>query len=384
MRHILLLLLAASLAGSGQVEDPNRAVRVLREWIADAQAHQPGVVDRALLSVAAMSPRDLDTVRRDLKAGLKALSKTVEERNEVLRRGALLHTDLALLLPEQAAAYFPLRREADSVVYSADGEYVATAADSAHWWLASTLLGWILPHPSADPFVPLWYRAIAAGFEGAYLFGSASHHMTRALAVLPRDPVLLFYAGALHEACASARIQSIPGTRRALARQIRFPTPQEEWRLAEGLLRDAVDEQGPIEARVRLARVLGKLGRHAEAASMLRAVVPHLRDRRLQYFAALFLGSEEGALGHVEQARDALERAAMLFPTAQSPLLAESEVFRRAGDRAAALDALQRLQALPADPADREDPWRDYFRSFALDADDQLAAVRAWVAKGPS
>jgi tetratricopeptide (TPR) repeat protein len=158
-----------------------------------------------------------------------------------------------------------------------------------------------------------------------------------------------------------------------------FPSAREEWRDAERLLGASVKAHGPVEARVRYARVLGRLGRHGQAAALLQGVVPHLADRRLQYLAALFLGSEEGAIGHVAGARDAFERAAALYPTAQSPLLALGDLFRRAGHRAAALDALRRLEALPADPEAREDPWRDYFRSFAFDADDQLAAVRAWV-----
>ena len=72
-----------------------------------------------------------------------------------------------------------------------------------------------------------------------------------------------------------------------------------------------------------------------------------------------------------------------MYPAAQSPLLALSDLDRAAGNRAAALQALQRLEKLPADSYARDDPWRDYYESFAADGDQQLAAVRDWVDRTP-
>jgi tetratricopeptide (TPR) repeat protein len=264
----------------------------------------------------------------------------------------------------------------NTLVFSLDGEYKATADETAHWSVARMLLSWVLPDPARDPFVPLWYRAIAARFEGANLYGNARYHLAWALATVPRDPVLLFYAGAMYDAYASPSIQTIPLPRAAAGQQVVIASPREEWRLAERLLRDSVAAKGPLEAQVRLGRVLGRLGRHQEAVSVLRRVQPSLAERRLQYFAHLFLGSEEGALDHVAEARDSLNRAAALYPAAQSPLLALSELLHRTGDRQGALEALRRLEKLPPDPDFREDPWRDYLRSFALDADEQIAAMR--------
>ncbi len=389
---LVLPLIVASVLGVGADQSD---LAIVRQWMAAVTAHQSGTVDQPLLEVADMAPGDLDTVRRTLGPALKSLRN--KERNDLLRRGALLHTDIALLLPERAAEYQPspeslpftidltgtpriLRRhEPDALFFSLDGEYVTSSVESGHWSMARLLLDGIRPHPASDEFVRLWYRAVAATFEKVYLFGNAAYQLDHAKEVLPHDPMILFYAGAMHEALGSERFQAIPKARPVIAAQLRFPTAQEQWRDAEKLLGAAVKAHGPVEARVRYARVLGRLGQHDKALSMLKGVAPELRDPRLQYFGALFLGSEEGALGHVAQARDAFERAAALDPTAQSPLLALGDLFRRAGDRAAALDALRRLEALPADPADRTDPWRDYFRSFAFDADDQLAAVRAWV-----
>jgi tetratricopeptide (TPR) repeat protein len=225
----------------------------------------------------------------------------------------------------------------------------------------------------------MWYRALAAHFEAARRFGSAQFHLQRAMEVLPDDPVILFYAGAMYEALASAGVQSVPATRPAMSRELQLPSAQDEWRQAERLLRKSAAGGGPDEARLRLGRVLGHLGKHSDAAAMLRPLAAQLHDRRLRYFAELFLGTEEGALGHVNEARASFERAAALFPTAQSPLLALSDLHRASGNRAAALQALQRLEKLPAEIDAREDPWRKYHESFAADGDQQLAAVRASV-----
>ena len=107
---------------------------------------------------------------------------------------------------------------------------------------------------------------------------------------------------------------------------------------AEGLFQRVLEPRpGYAEARMRHGRVLGGLAKHTEAASELRRVVTALTDPQQLYYAELFLGAEEAALGNREAARAAYDRAAELFPQAQSPLLALSEIARRSGDRNGAL-----------------------------------------------
>ena len=119
------------------------------------------------------------------------------------------------------------------------------------------------------------------------------------------------------------------------------------------------------------------LGRHAEAAVELRRAVAELREPQLLYYAELFLGAEEEALGNRDAARAAYERAAELSPRAQSPLLALSQLARRYGDRPAALRAMERLFTLPDDDRnEHDDPWWWYHVAQARDADDLLDAMR--------
>ena len=110
--------------------------------------------------------------------------------------------------------------------------------------------------------------------------------------------------------------------------------------------------------------------------SELRRAAGELTDPEQLYYAELFLGAEEAALGNREAARVAYDRAAELFPQAQSPLLALSEIARRSGDRNGALRAIDRLFALSGEGRDEhDDPWWWYYTTQARDADDLLDAL---------
>src|SRR5205823_1786319 len=130
---------------------------------------------------------------------------------------------------------------------------------------------------------------------------------------------------------------------------------------AEGFFRQALESEPEYaEARLRHGRMLGLLGRHQAAAGELRAASGGLNGDAQQYYAALFLGAEEEALGHREGAQTSFERASAQYPRAQSPLIALSHLARRFGDRPGALAAIGRLMQLPPDESQRFDPWWQY------------------------
>jgi tetratricopeptide (TPR) repeat protein len=150
-----------------------------------------------------------------------------------------------------------------------------------------------------------------------------------------------------------------------------------ELRQAEGYFRRALEiAPDHVEARLRLGRVLGLVGRHDDAARELRRALPSAGEDVLRYYGELFLGAEEEALKQYDAAFDAYRRAAALYPTAQSPWLALSSLGRRRGDRAAALRALQQLFDLPSDRLERDDPWWTYHVAQARNADRLLEALR--------
>jgi tetratricopeptide (TPR) repeat protein len=263
----------------------------------------------------------------------------------------------------------------------ADGRQAGMRYGAVHWDIARMLLDAVTPDPSRDDLVRRWYRATAVFFMSRRLFSDAVPHLDRARRLFPADPAILVESGYLHEIFASPRIQDV----------IRRTTPpggavfavastRSNLRDAETYFRRAVElDEAFIEARLRLGHVVGLLGRHEEAVSQLQRTVAGTRDPLFLYHASMFLGNEERALGHRDLAREAYEKAAALYPRAQSPPLALTQLARGAGDRPGALRALQPLLALPADESAREDPWWGYYAGQGRDAAPLFAEVRARV-----
>jgi tetratricopeptide (TPR) repeat protein len=151
----------------------------------------------------------------------------------------------------------------------------------------------------------------------------------------------------------------------------------EELRQAQAFFRQALKiDPGFTEARIRLGRVLELLGRTQEAATELRRAVAGVDDSRLRYCAELFLGQAEQALSRADAAREAFERAATLFPRAQSARLALSQLARQHGDRTGALGAIQQVLSLHGDELNRPDPWWSYLDTHVPDADTLLNQLR--------
>jgi tetratricopeptide (TPR) repeat protein len=113
---------------------------------------------------------------------------------------------------------------------------------------------------------------------------------------------------------------------------------------------------------------------HREAAGELRRARDAKPDAGTLYLAELFLGREEEAPGRHDEARRHYERAAELYPNAQSPRLALSRVARQAGDRAAAQRSLQSIASV-AD-GDASDPWWDFYQPHKDDADILMRRMR--------
>lgn len=80
------------------------------------------------------------------------------------------------------------------------------------------------------------------------------------------------------------------------------------------------------------------------------------------------MGHAEERVGRPQVAGAAYERAAALYPTAQSPLLGLALLARQHGNQAQASAAMRRLWAL-GDSKNRSDPWPDYYLMQGADAE---------------
>jgi tetratricopeptide (TPR) repeat protein len=305
--------------------------------------------------------------------------------NFILRRGALLHADIAMLMAPAAEPIGTSRGPGPGRIrlYISDGLGVDLGLVATHWEIARMLLddvrptGANRPAPGRDEMVRQWYRATAAWMQRRESHDTV--HLDRARAIFPADPDILFLSGCQRETYAAPHIQS--AVRSAVLPSgfsIDVGSPRTELRQAESFFRRALALKPDVsETRLRLGRVLALLGRHADAANELRQAIASTDDPLLVYYGDLFLGAEEEALGQYDAGRDAYERAAALYPTAQSPLLGLSELARRQGDRPAALRALQRVFDLPSTRPERIDPWWSYHVAQARNADELLEDLRA-------
>jgi tetratricopeptide (TPR) repeat protein len=203
-------------------------------------------------------------------------------------------------------------------------------------------------------------------------------HLARALRLFPADPDIVAANGRLHETYASPEIQLFLETGAHVNGPILIGSLRSNLRQAETFFSRAVELDGGFaEARLHLGRVVGLEGHHEDAANELRRVAAAAGDSLTQYYAWLFLGAEEQSLGHPVSARESFDKAADLYPRAQSPYLALSQLARSSGDRLGALRAIQQVLALSADDRQREDPWWTYLAGSAVKAQTLLAETRA-------
>jgi tetratricopeptide (TPR) repeat protein len=313
------------------------------------------------VDVSTWTGHELESVVAEAKRHARTLAKTDSARaNQILLRGAALHADIGRLIPEDTVRRSPTQKTAYIV---RDGRWLGVRYVSMHWELGRSLLDSVEPEPAAHPDVRAWYLETAADLLRMRQSAAAVEHYTRARQFFPSDPAILFGSGVLHEMFGSTALQaaaeSITESNRTSAA---VSSARGELVRAERFFRDSLlHRPDHLEARVRHGRVLGDLGRHEEASDELRRAIADGASDQLLYLAQLFLGRVEEARGRDEAARAAFGRASALYPKAQSPRLALSQIARRTGDRQVAQRELQAIAALPDDERRREDPWWLYY-----------------------
>jgi tetratricopeptide (TPR) repeat protein len=421
-RSATALLLAVLVAGPSS-QTVSRMER-LEQWLTAIERHEPGTSDPPALLVRSWNADDLRWLWIDLNTVIKLMrdpdvrlffmstpgrSKPTQyvysgselrrllglalreappragegkverqdrvraSENRLLKHGAVLHADISMFAQAQSPATDrrPDPFEAVTIKFK-DGRRIGIDDAARHWQTARTLLDAVVPDPSRDEMVLLWYRATTAQMQIDLQLHP--RHLERALQLFPADADLLFFNGCHHEALATTELQSVL---RTLPREMNVTIGSErsELRQAETFFRRALAiTPNFAEARIRLGRVMGLQGRHAEAADQMRLVAAPT-DPLLAYYRALFLGAEVEALGQPAEARAWYERATALYPSAQSPLLALSQLAQREADRPGATRALEQAFQLPADDEDRLDPWWTYHMAQGRDAGARQSAL---------
>lgn len=384
-----LLTDALAKQGKGNSSDPHYWIKRLEDWREATAQHQPGASDAAAVLIGSWPVKDLEVVigligeatgrplesnRRKHEISWQTLIPTIKNRftddgNRILKRGVLLHTDIALLQLGTG-----VNDGNSSTMLSIKDGRTMLLDEGRHWEFARRLLDSIDPGPSRDGIVKQWYIAATAQMLNRGQFAYAETNLQRALKIFPSDAVILFYRGAMHETCAAPAIQNAlapPGV------HFRFGSRNSELSLARHYLQNAVAVNPKFaEAHLRLGRVMGLLGKHDQAVVELQAAAVLITDPQFEYYASLCLGNELAMLRRNAEACEQFERAARLFPAAQSPLLALSHLARSSGDSESALRAIQEVFSLPAANSQLSDPWWDYDRSHVRNSAALVDEVR--------
>jgi len=322
-----------------------------------------------------------DAVLSSLSSGATAVRQDMNA-NFIVRLGALMHTDVAML-GLAAPSVLDLSPGQQSIRMSiSDGHQTGLTQPDLHWEFGRKLMdlvaapGSVKPAPGGDAMVRRWYIATSAWMQlGGHHENS---HMNRGREIFPDDPELAMLSGAQHEAYATPSVQT--AVRSAfLPTGVRLDVGSErsELRDAEKDLRRAIELRPDFaEAQVRLGRVLHQTGRDAEAVAHLTRGLDATRDSLLLYYGFLFLGAAQEKLGQFDTAKAAYERAATLYPSAQSPLLGLSELARRAGHRDDALKAMEKVYELGETSSRDEYPWWRYTYVQGRAADELIDALQ--------
>src|SRR5688572_4574250 len=332
-----------------------------QQWLAAIDVHHGGDRGKIALDVSTWTGPELEAVVADAKRHARTLARTDPQKaNQILLRGAAMHADIARMVPEDNVRRSASQKTAYIV---SDGRWMGVRYISMHWQFGRSLLDSVTPEPAAEPGVRAWYLETSADLQLLRQFAAALEHYTRARQLFPADPEILFVSGTLHERFGSTALQAAAVSVAESNRTTAAVSPaRAELVRAERFYRDSLTHRPDhVEARLRHGRVLDNLGRSAEACDELRRAIAGGASGHLLYLAELFLGRAEETRGNDDAARAAYARASALFPNAQSPRLALSQIARRAGNRAAAQRELQALAALSPDSQRREDPWWLYY-----------------------
>ncbi|MBN2321688.1 MAG: tetratricopeptide repeat protein [Acidobacteria bacterium] len=283
-----------------------------------------------------------------------------DDPNQLLKRAAFLHTDIAMFQLDTGVSGFD-----QSVIAVQDG--MGTVHGKGwHWIFARNLLSNINPHPSDHEIVRKWYIATTAFMLSSRHFGDAEDNLAPALEYFSSDPHLLFYKGVLHEKYAMPSYQNT-----VLTNGMPFNSDSEKSELknAREYFQKALKADPNFsEARLHLGRVKGLLGDHEEAVEELRSSATSITDKQLRYYCSLYLGNELAVLNRITEARRQFETAAELYPNAQAPLLSLSRLALDRGDYESALAHGKEIFTLPVKEEISEDPWWSYDVSPALNA----------------
>ncbi|MET0553803.1 MAG: tetratricopeptide repeat protein [Vicinamibacteria bacterium] len=351
--RIAVVAFAAAAAGGASAS--------LADSLDPARLYAAGQRAEALAAIASRS--DFDRVA-ELKA-LVALSRDGTPSAGALSRAALmLHTDRILVDRAEAPAV-----EAAERCGSADDDRLARSIASI-----------VVARPDSRAFARRWFVALARRSLWDVCLPFAQFIVNDGLKWFPGDAELLLVRGTAHETAGSVGLTvntaRLDGPRFVDLPEGRFR--EKLTRAAEALQQALAVEPEMHEARLRLGRVLWRLGDARGAQAALEQVIASARAPELLSLAHTFLARVHDDAGRPEEAERSYRRVLAIDPTAQASAVGLAQLLARGGDGDGARLVLETAVAATPRPAPR-DAYMSYHVGLRSEPDALVDALRAEV-----
>ena len=364
----------------------------------------PSFLPAALAQTVAALPRDYSDIVRlyaagDTNAALWQLGSWSEERVRrhvsdlsdavvSIRKCPACPTRLAFAgFPVRAALLLHADREVQQQLNPPESEQIPVCGSGpqamAVEHLAAILL---LVDPEAGPFVKRAYLGMAGQAMWSHCFGEAAGWARSGLKHFPKDPSLLLAEGVAAEGRAFFTLAPAPPVmgltpaslrkREALKAELRDLRETARQSFEEA----ASGDPNLVEARLRLGRVLWRLGRPEPARAAFEAVLAKYAEAPQQYLAHLFLGRILEDEGELAGAEEHYRLALAMQPLSEIAAVAVSHARFLQGDVEGARHLLS--AGLEAVRTRRDfDPWMSYLLPQTPGGERILAELRQSISR---
>lgn len=236
--------------------------------------------------------------------------------------------------------------------------------------------------PEHRDFARRFYLAMALRAQWDYCLEESVRFGQDGIQLFPRDGELLLAVGSVYEegatlgmATSMTRVTGLPAGKRDNARV--SAKERQKWMLqARRFLADAVaaDPENAL-ARLRLGRVLYRLGEAELATDALAGAVERTREPSLLFLAHLFRGKLHEDAGHLDEAAAEYRLALEIDATSQSAAVALAHALQLTGEAESARDVLEQAVAAAGRRGGRDAYW-DYLMGDAVHLEDLLDGLR--------
>ena len=224
--------------------------------------------------------------------------------------------------------------------------------------------------PGARDFIRQLYLGMARQAHWSHCLGIAEYWARAGLLRVPRDSLLLLTLGiaaendAFHLRAPTAKNQSMSGKQREL------------WEEAQRTFEQALLADPELhEARLRLGRVLMRLGKTDAARGCFEAVLLKDAEDAVAFLARMFLGRIDEDAGRLGEAEKQYVAALELKPSSQPATVAVSHVRQQQGNAEGAREVLQRFLAY-AHRHTEIDPFINYLMAHTAGGERLLDELR--------